>query len=292
MIGDRTAALHRDPGDPESRVLRRRGRRSRSKSTRGHEARRERLTSDMKALILAAGVGQRLGQNRPKCLLDVGGRTLLERHLLFLRAMGVSGIYVAVGFRAEEVQAEIARIRAERWTRTVFNPDFRLGSLLSLWALQEQLRSGDDLVLMDADVLYTPAILERLMRSPIANCFLLDRSFEPGDEPVKLCVRDSRLVEFRKEIEGGLEYDYCGESVGFFRLSAPMAGRLAAAVEGYLARGCRDVPYEDAIRDLLLDDPAAFGFEDITGDPWIEIDFPEDLRRAREEVLPSIEEAP
>ncbi len=243
----------------------------------------------MKALILAAGTGQRLGRDHPKCLLQIGGRTLLERHLLFLRAMGVAEVRVAVGFRASEVECEIERTKAQRWARSVYNPDYRRGSLLSLAVLQEELRSGEDLLLMDADVLYTPTILERLIQSPIRNCFLLDREFEPGDEPVKLCVREGRLVEFRKRIEPGLRYDYWGESVGMFRFSPQIALRLADTVEGYLDRGQREAPYEEAIRDLLLQDPGAFGFEDVSGAPWIEIDFPEDLRRAQEDLLARIE---
>jgi choline kinase len=74
--------------------------------------------------------------------------------------------------------------------------------------------------------------------------------------------------------------------VGFFRFSARAAAELAGRTEGYIYEGRAEAPYEEAIRDLLLANPDDFGFEDITGVPWIEIDFPEDLRRAEEEVLP------
>ena len=170
------------------------------------------------------------------------------------------------------------------------NPDYRQGSILSLWRTRDELSAGRDIVLMDADVLYGLPLLCRLIKSPIANCFLLDRDFEPGPEPVKLCVRDGRLVEFRKAPSPELRYDYAGESVGFFRFSARAAAELAGRTHVYIHEGRAEAPYEEAIRELLLANPNDFGFEDITGLPWIEIDFPEDLRRAEEEVLPALSE--
>ena len=67
-----------------------------------------------------------------------------------------------------------------------------------------------------------------------------------------------------------------------------MAARLAAAAERYIRAGRLDEPHEEAIRDILLADPGAFGFEDISGLPWLEIDFPEDLIRARDRILPRL----
>ena len=143
---------------------------------------------------------------------------------------------------------------------------------------------------MDADVLYDRRIIERLVKTDIPNCFLLDRDFEPGEEPVKLCVRDGYLVEFRKQVALDLVYDFSGESVGFFRFESAIARRLATRTEQYVADGLDEKSLEEAIRDLLLETPEAFGYEDITGLPWIEIDFPEDIKRAQNEVLAQLGE--
>ena len=92
---------------------------------------------------------------------------------------------------------------------------------------------------------------------------------------------------FRKKIE--TKFDHCGESVGFFRLSPGTAGALAARADDYVSAGRTDEPYEEAIRDLLLAAPLGrFGYEDVTGLPWVEIDFPEDIVRAQNEILPHI----
>ena len=115
----------------------------------------------------------------------------------------------------------------------------------------------------------------------------LDRGYTPGDEPVKLCIRDGEIIEFRKWLSAS--FDFCGESVGLFKLSAPVAGKIIAQTELYLMQGRRLDPYEEAIRDVLLTSPrGTFCFEEITGMPWIEIDFAADVERARREILPRI----
>jgi choline kinase len=135
-------------------------------------------------------------------------------------------------------------------------------------------------------------MIGRLRDSPHPNCFLLDRDFEAGEEPVKLCVRAGRLIDFRKRIDKNLKFDFQGESVGFFRFSAGTAAALIRRAADYVNEERLDEPYEEVIRDLLLQDPARFGYEDITGMPWIEIDFPEDVQRAERDILPRLPELP
>ncbi len=245
----------------------------------------------MRAVILAAGQGWRLGggqEQPPKCLLSFDGQSLLERHLRALEGLGVDELHLGIGYRAGDIEREVARVDPVFPVRLVRNPHWREGNIVTLHTLREALLAGDDVLLMDADVLYHSDVLRTLVRSRHRNCFLLDRVFEAGDEPVKLCVAAGRLVEFGKHLPAGLAFDLCGESVGFFKLAPDMAGRLAVAAEGYLARGARDAFYEDALRDLLLEDPAPFGHEDVTDIPWIEIDFQEDIRRAEQEVMAHI----
>ncbi len=252
----------------------------------------------MYAIMLAAGVGSRLdpaGGHPPKVLLEIGGRTLLRRHLDILARSGVAGLEMVVGYRADDIRAEIARAEAALgrpgFVRTVTNPDFRDGSVVSLWTARRTLAGGGSVLLMDADVLYDYRMIERLLGSPHGDCFLLDRDFEPGEEPVKLCIRDGRPVEFRKRISGA--YDLCGESVGFFRFRPATAARIAEVAEGYVAAGRREEPYEEVLREVMLEErDGGFGWEDVTGLPWTEIDFPEDVVRAETEVLPRLEDPP
>lgn len=245
----------------------------------------------MKAIILAAGVGRRLGGtsgNKPKCLLEFDGTSLLQRHLNLLRKYGISDVIVVTGHLSKMIEDETTHSDAKDITRTIYNPEFSKGSLISLLTGLEELQNAQDFILMDADVLYDHRIIERLINTNHSNCFLLDRNFIPGDEPMKLCVRDGSLIDFRKQIDKDLQFNLMGESVGFFRFSVTIVEDLIARAKSYLTQGKDDAPYEELIRDLLLEHPDNFGYEDITGIPWIEIDFPEDVTRAQTEVLPLI----
>ena len=237
----------------------------------------------MKAIILAAGRGERLGDaaaGRPKCLLQFGGKTLLQRHIEILNRQTIDRIIIVTGFRHEQIEAALALLESRVPVETVVNPDYELGSVVSLHCAYDFLNDGTTTILMDADVFYDPDILGRLFDTQSGNCFLLDRDFEPGDEPVKLCVSDDTLVEFRKKPDTNINWDYQGESVGFFRFDAAVSARLALQAQQYVGKGRTGEPYEEAIRDLLMETPHIFNFEDITGQAWIEIDFPADVERA------------
>lgn len=243
----------------------------------------------LRAAILGAGVGRRLNRPElpPKVLLRFGGETLLARHVRILRSCGVGRIDLVVGYRAEAVRAEIERIGAADMVVTHLNADYRRGAIVSLACPAEAFESGDDILFMDGDVLYDRRIMARLIDSPHGNAFLMDREIEEGEDPVKLCMRGDLLVDFHKRPQ--LAHDWWGEWIGFARFAPDMARAVAAAAKGYVAADRRDEIYEEAIRDVILAaPPGTFAVEDVTGLPWVEIDFPEDLARAEREILPAL----
>ena len=246
----------------------------------------------MHAIILAAGKGNRLAQSNPdghpKCLMEFGGRSLLARHLDLLYRLGIRQTDLVVGYEADRVIEHVATLASRPDVAFHFNPRYEKGSVLSLWAAQETLASGRTVIVMDADVLYHPRILQRLVETKTENCYLLDRGFVPGDEPVKIAVRDGLMVEFRKQLPPNLVYEQIGESVGFFRFGPACAATIAQECARFNTEGLGDAPHEEALRNVLLADPGSFGYEDVTGLPWIEIDFPEDVVQATEDILPAI----
>ena len=149
---------------------------------------------------------------------------------------------------------------------------------------------GGDVLLMDADVLYDARIASALVAGygPV-NRVLIDRDFEPGDEPVKVCVQAGVPIELRKKLAGDLKFDTIGESIGFFRFDEGGARRLATLVAGYVAGDRANMPHEEAVRDLILERSQVIEVSDVTGAPWIEIDFPTDVVRAAQEVLPLLQ---
>jgi choline kinase len=187
------------------------------------------------------------------------------------------------------VSAELDRLEWRPRPEIVLNPRFELGSVLTVHTVAEAMTRGGDVLLMDADVLYHDRIMAALVagEKPV-NRVLLDRDFEAGDEPVKLCVRDGVPVELRKQLAPDLKYDTIGESVGFFRFDNAGARRLAAIVSDYVGSDRAHLPHEEAVRDLFREGSQAVEVADVTGAPWIEIDFPNDVSRAEHEVLPQL----
>jgi choline kinase len=248
----------------------------------------------MRAIILAAGRGLRLKQPEdeqvPKCLLRFGGMSLLERHLRMLRTAGVTDIVLALGFRHELVEAELDRLQWNPRPEVVINDQFELGSVLTVHTVADAMIRGGDVLLMDADVLYDERIMRALVAgaSPV-NRLLIDREFEPGDEPVKVCVQNGVPIELRKQPDANLQYDTIGESVGFFRFDQAAARRLTDLVAGYVNGGRANMPHEEAVRDLVRERSQVLDVSDVTGSPWIEIDFTVDVERATRDVLPQLQ---
>ncbi len=248
------------------------------------------------AVILAAGVGRRLGDQHqgPKVLLEFDGRTLLDRHIRNLESMGVQEITFTIGHEAQAIRDAVADLKPKAQISFVQNDRYRRGSLVSLWAQRERLNAGGGVILMDADVLCDSRMVGRLADGAAENTLLVDRELEPGDEPVKLCFRTGpggadRIVDFRKQPEHA--HDWHGESVGFFRFSAATAAALAQRCDDYVSADRLDVEYEEAIRDLMLRDADRFGAVEVSDLPWTEIDFEADVVRARHHVLPQLSEA-
>jgi choline kinase len=246
----------------------------------------------MRAIILAAGRGSRLQQDQdmPKCLLRFGGMTLLERHLRMLKTFGVTEVVLGLGFRHDLVAAELDRLGWQPRPQVVLNPRFELGSVLTVHTIAEAMTRGGDVLLMDADVLYDERIARALLAGAgSVNRVLIDRDFEAGDEPVKVCMLGGIPIELRKQLAPDLQYDGIGESVGFFRFDERAARRLAAIVAEYVDSDRSHLPHEEAVRDLIRERSQVLEVIDVTGSPWIEIDFPLDVRRAEQEILPQLQ---
>jgi choline kinase len=209
--------------------------------------------------------------------------------LRLLREAGVDDIVLALGFRHDLVEAELDRLGWRPKPQIVLNMGYELGSVLTVHTVAEAMTRGGDVLLMDADVLYDARIAASLVAGDVpVNRILIDRDFEAGDEPVKVCVRDGVPIELRKQVAGDLQFDTIGESVGFFRFDENGARRLASLVADYVARDGGRMPHEEAVRDLIRERSQTIEISDVTGAPWIEIDFPNDVARAAQEVLPQL----
>lgn len=198
-------------------------------------------------------------------------------------------VVLVTGHRREEIAGvfpDVAK-KHELKIREIVNERFEEGSVLSLFvSLPEVVNSVDPVVLMDADVLYPAQVLKRLIHSPHGTALLIDRDFSSADDdPVLVPVRNGRPFDFRKQWAGDAEL--LGESIGFFKIAPGDLLMLANETRSRsFGSHCQD-SYDDVLRAMVL--AGVFGYEDVTGMPWIEIDFPADIVRARDEVMPAIE---
>jgi len=241
----------------------------------------------MKAVILAAGVGKRLHpltQHRPKCLIEIGGRSLLARYFDALAKVNIRNITILVGYKHDMIREAVGTFPGSHSVQFIMNEDYRRGSIGSLWRAREVL--DDAAVIMDADVLFHQAILDRLVQSTHPNALLMDESVQQTTEECMVVVRNNRVVALTKRMP--TPYDVAGEGVGFLKVAKAEGPNLIKAVEGRINQGHLDMEYEDALEEFFQS--TAVGYETIGGLPWVEIDFPEDVQHAQNDVLPKLQQ--
>ena len=246
----------------------------------------------MRAVILAAGRGRRLGADQPKCLHEVGGESMLVRMLGALRRAGVARASLVLGYRDEDVRAAVAALPQGGLPEVSFlqNERYERGSILSLYRVRQELFGQDDLLVMDADVVFPDALLTRLLGSSYESAFLLDRRATASGEEMMLVAREDtqrrRVLRIARRVRPA-PGDVVGEGVGFLKLARAHQPALAAVLDDRVERGELDLDYEQALDRWLPE--AEVGYEETAGLPWTEVDFAEDLERAEREVLPALE---
>jgi choline kinase len=239
----------------------------------------------MTGVILAAGRGARLNGGNgddPKCLVSLGGQTLLARNVALLRKAGIDNIIVVVGCAADTVRSSCSQVTF------VENAIFaRTNSLYSLWLARPHL--GDGFVVMNCDVLVHPQLLTDLLTSRYEDALLVDYCEEGvtyGDEEMKVRVRRGCVADISKTMPPA-EAD--GENVGIARFGAEGARLLIEEMDALVAAGEFKAWVPGAFKRFAARRPLhVIGTR---GLPWTEIDFPEDYRRAVDVVLPQIEGA-
>ena len=240
----------------------------------------------MKAIILAAGVGKRLWpltQHRPKCLIELGGRTLLSRYLDVLAGAGIRQAVIVVGYKQDMIRSAVATDSRGVEVRYLVNEQYQRGSISSLWLARTEL--DDDVLIMDADVLFHREILRRLITSTSPSALLMDETVKQTTEECMVVVRGGRVVGLTKRMPE--RYDFAGEGVGFLKVRRADTEALINSLKGHADRGELDMEYEDALLEFF--GAVRVGHEKIGGLPWIEIDFPEDVTRAERDILPKLE---
>jgi len=235
----------------------------------------------MKAIILSAGQGSRLGHlvdDRPKCLIDFNGRTLLDRQLDALETNGVHEAVVVTGFHDELVQEAIARRGAGPSVRTIYNPFYKVADNTgSLYMAREEL-AGDCLV-WNGDTLVSDALMKRVVANQRSGiCVTIDRKDSYDDDDMKVIAGDQgQLHAIGKRINEGVN----AESIGLLAFRARGAERFRAAIERAMRTTEGTTIWYLRVIHHLAQDGEVWTL-DIKGEEWGEVDFPPDVEAARQ----------
>lgn len=236
----------------------------------------------MRVIILAAGQGKRLlplTAEKPKALLDIGGKTLIERQIEAFAACGLRNFSVVTGYGADTMD-EALRDIAPRYGATIesiYNPFFALAdNLASCWMARHSMKS--DFIQVNGDNVFRSDVVERLLsapHAPVSVAINTKRSYDADD--MKVLLRDGLVRDIGKTLDVS---KVGAEAVGFyvFRDGGP------SAYVDVLDRSVRD-PH--GLKQWFPAAVAALAREmdvttiPITGLRWGEVDFPHDLEDAR-----------
>ena len=231
----------------------------------------------MKAVILAAGIASRLRpltSNTPKALLPVGGTPLLRRALLSLLGGGIREVVIVTGYLQQMLESTVRSFEADLRITFVHNPLFETtNNNYSLWLTKGEIL-GEDLLMLDADILFDHSILVDLVDSPLADALVVRTAGAVGPEDVKVeCDTSGHVVRIGKDIRPERA---TGESLGIEKFSAATTHQLFASLD---RRKDRNEFYEASFQEVI-DGGAKIGVIDSGGRPCIEIDTPDDLKAA------------
>ena len=243
----------------------------------------------MKVVLLAAGVGQRLApltDERPKCLLEVNGRTILARHLAALEGLGLRDVTIVIGHLGSMIRDAVASAAPSVGVRLVQNERYREGSIVSLLTGLEAVGDDDDVIAMDADVVYHRDVLGRLVGGGGSRALVDPRGDETGEE-MMIGVRGARCAAIARRVSDRGPFDVVGESIGFFRIARAHRPALRSAIDAVIAESGAKSEYEAALDRWFAEVPVGYALVDDL--PWTEVDFEGDLAHARDRIAPAID---
>jgi len=238
----------------------------------------------MKAVILAAGIASRLRpltNNTPKCLLKVGSKSILELTIENLVANGINEIIIVTGFLDYQIK-EFMNSRFPLLNIIFCHNQLyeSTNNIYSLWLAKDAV-AGDDMLLMDSDIIFDSRIIAKLRGSGFKNCLALKRH-DLSEEEIKVLVDgDGRILDISKEVN---PKEAAGESIGIEIFSRQLLPELFRVIDRKVNDEKKvNIFYEVAFQELINENHDIF-IVDVTEFFCMEIDTAEDLMVAGEIV--------
>jgi choline kinase len=233
------------------------------------------------AVVLAAGASRRLRpltDDRPKCLLDIGGQPLLARLFDAFAAAGVQRVVVVTGYLSERIDEYLKESTWPFDVRSVRNHQFDSTNNAASLALAKPIVGARDFVLSDGDVIFSPSPIPALLAAAEPCALLVDRGATLNHEEMKVQIDgDGRVLRLSKDLEPEAS---AGESIGIQKVGGPAVALLWETLDRLLPGRSADAYYEEAFQQLV-DRGVRFGICPVESETWMEIDDAADLHEAR-----------
>ncbi len=236
----------------------------------------------MKGLILAAGIASRLRpltDNTPKCLLDIGGKKILEQTIDNLISNSINDIIIVTGYLNKKIEDFVKDNYPELKVTFLHNESYEsTNNIFSLWLAKEAVEN-EDFILLDSDIVFDEEIISLLLQSNYENCLALKTGVELGDEEIKVkLAEDGSIIEISKEVNPA---EAAGESIGIEKFSAQFGNELFKILdEMIIEERMENVFYEAAFQRAIEGGAKIFSVS-VEEKYCMEIDFAEDLEAAK-----------
>ncbi len=250
----------------------------------------------MQALMLAAGMGKRLGrytQNGTKCMVQVNGKALIEYAIEALVNAGIKKFTLVIGYRSDILKSFISSKFNEKnlngmKIEYIENPIYdKTNNIYSLWLAKEVL-SSDDTILLESDLIFDSKVLNDLISNPEKNLAMVSHFESWMDGTCTLLDKEKNIVGMLDKANFNWNdiNDYY-KTVNIYKLSKDFSEKFYIPfLEAYQKSFGKNEYYETALKVLTLLDSKTLKGMVVRGDQWYEIDDPADLAIAETRFAP------
>lgn len=239
----------------------------------------------MQAIILAAGMGRRLGEftaDNTKCMLEVNGVRLIDRMLHQLSRLDLSRIVLVIGYEGQKLKNYVEKKYPDWNIEFVENPIYdKTNNIYSLW-LARGFMAEDDTLLLESDLIFEDAVLESALNCSDPNVALVSK-YETWMDGTMVKIDDERnIVNFvPKAAFKYSDTDSYYKTVNVYKFSKDfVTNHYLPFLDAYIKVLGENEYYEQVLRVIILIDKCGIKALPITGLNWYEIDDVQDLRIA------------
>lgn len=235
----------------------------------------------MKAVILAAGMGTRLNpltNNRPKCLIEVNGESIIKTVLRHLSGNNIEETIIVVGYAKDQIIEEIGSRFASMKISYIENKLFaKTNNMYSLWLARDHLESG--CILIEGDVIFEEEILHRLLDSEKDKAYWVVDKFTKDMNGCMLKTNSDGIINNIRIVRHNLSLEKNSfKSVGILKITPDFGKHLSNWLNWSVLEDNVNVYYDTIISEHVNEYPVYA--LNINGLKWFEIDDIDDLRKA------------